>query len=168
MELSKERSGVELKFFEICQKVVPENGLKLYDLEYQPAQQLLRIYVYDETTKTAVIEDCVKVDRALTPYIEEESWIPDALVLEVSSPGIYRHLSQKEHFEMSFGEMVLVTLRGDLDAELIAKNPKVFKNKKLRLELLGLEEENVEFAFEDINFKVPLDNIKKIILDPEL
>lgn len=168
MQLIKERSGVELKFFELCQKVIPENGLKLYDLEYQPAQQLLRVYVYDPSTKTAVIEDCVKIDRALTPFIEEESWIPDALVLEVSSPGIYRHLSQKEHFEMSFGEMVLVTFNGDLDPELVKKAPKVLKNRKVRLRLEGILENEVEFALEDIIFKVPLDKIKKIILDPDL
>ena len=59
MDIVKNRIGVEKKFWELCLSVVQEQGLALYDLEFLPGQKLLRLYIMNPETKSAVIEDCI-------------------------------------------------------------------------------------------------------------
>ena len=67
MELEIKRSNLEQKFFELTEKIVHENNYALYDVEYHSGSSTLRVFIMDPETKTAVIEDCVKVDRAFDP-----------------------------------------------------------------------------------------------------
>lgn len=167
MELQKNRSELELKFLDLCHKILSENGLELYDLEYIPSTQLLRVFIYNKDTKTADLEDCVKIDHAFSPYCEEEDWIPESLTLEVSSPGMFRELSLEPHFKMSEGEMVSFTLKANLDDETIKLKPSYFKNKKLRAMFVKLEGDKASFIHDEIPFNVELNKIKKIQLDPD-
>ena len=79
----EEPTALEKKFLEVCAPVVTEQGLELYELEYISGSQLLRLYVENPVSKSANLEDCVKVDRAMTEVVEANNWMPDALVLEV-------------------------------------------------------------------------------------
>ncbi len=106
------RTGMEQKFYEACEGVVRECGYLLYDFEYLGAQKVLRIFIMDEESSSAVIDDCVKVDRALSPVFEENDWIPEDITLEVSSPGIYRKLKTKQHYDWSLGRRIQVKFRG--------------------------------------------------------
>ena len=62
MVLKEERQGLEKKFFELSVKVVAEQGLQIYDMDYFPGSGEWRIFIFNEGTDTAVIEDCVRVD----------------------------------------------------------------------------------------------------------
>ena len=117
------REGIEKKFFEMCLECVEAQGLELYDLEYIKGQKTLRLFIMNKETKTANLDDCILVDRSLTPYFEENTWIPEDVTLEVSSPGIYKKLRLKEHFEMVLGERVKLKFRGNLEGV----DPKVAK-----------------------------------------
>ncbi|MBP9673975.1 MAG: hypothetical protein KBD63_02685 [Bacteriovoracaceae bacterium] len=70
MEREVVRNELEQKFFELCNLVVQEQGLCLYDLFYNASSALLRLFIMNKKTGTALIEDCVKVDSALSPYFE--------------------------------------------------------------------------------------------------
>ena len=54
------------------------------------------------------IDDCEKVSRAFSEKLDEEDFIPDAYILEVSSPGLGRALKKDRHLERSLGEEVEV------------------------------------------------------------
>ena len=157
MDISLTRTGKEAKFFDIAQTIVKDQGLTLYDLEYLKGSSTLRVYIMDEQTGSAVIEDCVKVDKAFTPYCEEEDWIPNDFVLEVSSPGVYRHLRCLEHFEWAKDERVSLTLTKQVKGQ----NKLTGNIKEVRAEsvVMDLADEEVEVNYIDI---------KKAILDPEL
>ena len=101
MELAKSLSKTEQRYTDLSLKVIEECGLELYDLEFAAGSSTLRVFIRDPQTNSAEIDDCVKVDRAFSPYCEELEWIPDNFVLEVSSPGIYRGLKKLEHFEVA-------------------------------------------------------------------
>ena len=146
-----ERKGLEKKFFELVQDVVKGEGYELYDLEYLTGQKLLRLYIMDPETQTVVIEDCVQVDRALTEPFEQNDWIPEDVVLEVSSPGIYRKLRNKQHFEWSLEKRIALKYRGDLDFGEESKN-RALKGQNLIGFLKGV---NGESDFE-ITLEVPL------------
>ena len=139
------------------------SSLKLYDLEYQTGSLLLRVYIINPETLTAEIGDCVKVDHALTLPLQE-SWVPDGITLEVSSPGIFRSLKTDWHFSMSINRRVklrlmkpLLAIRGKTEGkffELIG-TLKNFNAGKLSLELehprleveeIFVDKENIQIA----------------------
>jgi ribosome maturation factor RimP len=169
MDINQERSGLEKKFFLMCEPVVQEAGYRLYDLEYVTTQKLLRLYIQDPRTGSALIEDCVKVDHALTPAFETETWIPDDVVLEVSSPGVYRHLANLEHFRMTVGEIVAVVIMGQLSDEQVANAPKGIKGeKKFRGKLLEVGTEDFTIEVKNFPLKLTYKQVKKVNLDPDL
>ena len=154
----------------MCEPVVQETGYRLYDLEYVTAQKLLRLYIQDPRTGSALIEDCIKVDKALSPAFETETWIPVDVVLEVSSPGVYRHIANLEHFKMSIGEMVAVVITGQLSDEQVTDAPKGLKkgDKKFRGKLLEAGQDDYTIEVNGFSLKLNYKQTKKVNLDPDL
>lgn len=169
MDIQKERAGLEKKFFLLCEPVVQEAGYRLYDLEYLTGQKLLRLYIEDPRTKTALIDDCVKVDHALSPAFETETWIPEDVVLEVSSPGIFRELTTLEHFKTFVNEIVMVIIMGKLTEEQTAGAPKGVKGeKKIRGVLSAVTEQGITMDIQGFKLNLEFPQIKKVTLDPDL
>ena len=169
MDINQERSGLEKKFYLMCSPIVQEAGYGLYDLEYIATQKILRIYIQDPRTGSALIEDCVKVDKALGPSFESETWIPEDIVLEVSSPGVYRHLANLEHFKMSVGEKLSVVIVGQLGEEQLKDAPKGIKGeKKFRGKLLEVGAEDFTIEVKNYPLKLTYKQVKKVNLDPDL
>lgn len=169
MDIKQERSGLEKKFYLMCEPVVQEAGYRLYDLEYVSTQKLLRLYIQDPRTGSALIDDCVKVDHALTEPFEKEEWIPEDVVLEVSSPGVYRNIANLEHFKMSVGEIVAVVIMGQLSDEQTEGAPKGIKGeKKFRGKLLEVGNEDFTIEVKNFPLKLTYKQVKKVNLDPDL
>lgn len=169
MDIAQERTGLEKKFYLMCEPVVQEAGYRLYDLEYVATQKLLRLYIQDPRTGSALIEDCVKVDHALDAPFESETWIPEDVVLEVSSPGVYRHLANLEHFKMTIGEIVAVVIMGQLTDEQVEGAPKGVKGeKKFRGKLLEANDETYTIEVKGFPLKLTYKQTKKVNLDPDL
>lgn len=166
MDLNEERRGLEKKFFELCQGVVRECGFVLYDLDYIVGQKLLRLYIMNPATKTALVDDCVAVDRALTPYIESETWMPSSLTLEVSSPGAERYLRSLEHFEWVVGKkisLVLFKSLGDIAGKDLPKSVK--GSKKVIVSLRSVTRDRLEVEVEENQVLIPFEAIKKANLE---
>ncbi len=169
MDINQERAGLEKKFFLMCEPVVQETGYRLYDLEYIATQKVLRLYIQNPSTGSALIEDCVKVDNALSPAFETETWIPEDIVLEVSSPGVFRHISNLEHFKMSLGEVLAVVIMGQLSDEQLVNAPKNLKGeKKFRGKLLEVSDETFTIEVKGFPLKINYKQVKKVNLDPDL
>ncbi len=78
----------------------------LWDVEYvkEGADYYLRCYIDKEGGIT--IDDCVDVSRELSDLLDEQDFIADAYILEVSSPGLGRKLKKDKEFERSIGRKV--------------------------------------------------------------
>tara|TARA_Y100000590_G_scaffold470750_1_gene669290 strand:- start:60665 stop:61147 length:483 start_codon:yes stop_codon:yes gene_type:complete len=159
---------MDKKFFELCQKVVSAEGLEIYDLDYLPGSHELRLYIQNPETRTAVIEDCIKIDKAMTPYIEEEEWMPSELTLEVSSPGVYRNLTSLEHFKIVEGQNVQLTLKKKLDDDLEGLPKKLKGQKKIIGTLIEVLEEGIALEIEDLKINLKYDEIKKANLEVDI
>ncbi len=171
MELVKKRTGIEAKFYDLCVDVVKEQGFALYDVEYIAGSCTLRVYIMNEETKTAVIENCIQVDRAMSPHFDEEtgkSWIPKDIVLEVSSPGVFRSLKTREHFMLAQGEIIKCVIQGNLSPEIVEAAPKALKKaKSFRGKLVQITDENILLNVSDFEFSLDFEQIKKASLDPD-
>jgi ribosome maturation factor RimP len=168
MILQKERTGLEKKLFDLSQKVVTDQNLKLYDLEFLQSSGILRVFIIDEKTDTALLDDCIRVDHAFSPYFESEDWIPENITLQVSSPGIYRKLTSLEHFKASVGKRVKSIFLRAL-GETVKDAPKKLQGAKIvTADVLNVTEEAIALKEGDFEFSVNFLDIKKANLDVNL
>ncbi len=168
MELVKKRSGLEEKFYNLVTEVIPTTGLELYEMTYNPSNSTLVVFIIDPKTNTAVIEDCVKVDRAFSEPFEELSWIPENIRLEVSSPGMYRKLYGLKHFESALDQRISVTLGkkavldDSLPKSILSMNPLIGLLEEVK------EDKEIVLNIEDSQVTISFEDIKKANLEPEL
>jgi ribosome maturation factor RimP len=168
MQLIEQREGMEKKFFDLCQKVVHDNQLELYDLEYFPGNGQLRLFIMNPQTGSALIEDCVKIDHALTPFIDSETWMPSRLTLEVSSPGLFRTLRTREHFQMNIGRPVLAVI-GKMEASKLATLPKEVKTRRQILGTLQVvESEGFVLETQGQKYQFNFLEIKQANIEPNI
>ncbi|MSN95830.1 ribosome maturation factor RimP [Campylobacter sp. FMV-PI01] len=88
--------------------LVKECGLNLYDTEVvnENGRAIFRVYITKDGGVN--LDDCEKVSRILSPIFDVEPPLNGDYNLEVSSPGLERVLSKKEHFLKSIGENLKV------------------------------------------------------------
>ncbi len=158
MDAVRERKGIEKKFYELSIKIVENQGYKLYDLDYLTGNSELRLYIYNPETNTALIEDCVKVDKAFDPHLEED-WVPESLTLQVSSPGLFRSLKCLEHFKMAKGENVKMILSQSVEG---------LKDKKLMGKVIEIVDEKVKVEIDGNHYLIPISHVKKANLETEI
>lgn len=104
------REDYELKTERLVEPLMEENNFELVDVEYvrEGSNWFLRVYIDKEGGIT--VDDCELVSRALSDKLDEEDFIPDAYILEVSSPGLGRQLKKDKDFKRSIGQDVEVKL----------------------------------------------------------
>ncbi len=83
--------------------IVAANGCGIYDVEYvkEGSDWYLRAYI-DKPEGVSIV-DCENVSRAFSDKLDQEDFIPDAYILEVSSPGLGRALRKDRHLEKIVG-----------------------------------------------------------------
>jgi ribosome maturation factor RimP len=100
------KADIEAKTTELVMPIIEANGLELVDVEYvkEGSDYYLRIYADKEGGIN--IGDCEIVNRALSDLLDEDDYIKDAYILEVSSPGLTRPLKKENDFKRSIGKIV--------------------------------------------------------------
>ena len=101
------REEYETRTEKILEPIMTENNFELVDVEYvkEAGNWYLRAYVDKEGGIT--LDDCELVNRAWSDIMDEQDFIPDAYILEVSSPGLGRQLKKEKDFKRSIGEDVV-------------------------------------------------------------
>lgn len=109
------RENYEAKTEELLLPIVDQYGVEIYDVEYvkEGADYYLRAYI-DKPEGVNII-DCENVSRALSDALDKVDFIPDAYILEVSSPGLGRTLKKDKHLLKSIGESVEIKLFKPID-----------------------------------------------------
>ncbi len=104
------REDYESKTESLLQPIAEANGVSIYDVEYvkEGADYYLRAYI-DKPEGVNII-DCENVSRALSDALDKADFIPDAYILEVSSPGLGRSLKKDKHLAASIGQEVEIKL----------------------------------------------------------
>ena len=100
------RGVYEKKTEEVLIPITEEYGVSIYDVEYVKEGEDWYLRVYLDKEDGINIIDCENVSRKLSERMDEEDFIEDAYILEVSSPGLGRTLKKQRHFEASLGEEV--------------------------------------------------------------
>ena len=109
------REEYETRTEELLKPIVEANNVSIYDVEYvkEGSDYYLRAYI--DKPEGVNITDCENVSRALSDALDREDFIPDAYILEVSSPGLGRTLKKDKHLQASIGEEVEIKLFKPID-----------------------------------------------------
>ena len=93
----------ETKAESLILPILEAEGLTLWDMEYvrEGSNMILRAYIDKEGGVD--INDCEKVSRAFSDALDNADFIPDAYIMEVSSPGIDRVLKKDRHLQQYIG-----------------------------------------------------------------
>ena len=149
----------EEKFYHLCKSAALEHSLEIYDLEYLNGNSIARVYISNPSTGTATLNECVLMNRTLGGLLEEEEWLPPSTTLEISSPGIGRHLSRQSHFIKALGKDISVVLK---EAVLWAK-----KGEKIIARVLAVKDEEIQLKWKEQVFSLTWEMIKKANLKEE-
>jgi ribosome maturation factor RimP len=124
--------------------------MELVDLEYrrQGRRWMLRLFIDKDGGVT--LDDCASISRELGDLLDVKDVIPQAYVLEVSSPGLNRRLRKKEDFSRFAGQKVKLQFVAPIDGR-----------RKIVGELEGIEDETVIVALPEGRCSVALKDIAK-------
>ncbi len=86
--------------------ILEENHFELVDVEYVKEGGSWYLRVYIDKPGGITVDDCEIVNRALGDLLDEEDFIEDSYILEISSPGLGRPLKKERDFARSLGEEV--------------------------------------------------------------
>ena len=151
-------TNLEEKVEKLLKGMIESLGYELYDVEYvkEGKNYFLRIYI--DKPEGIDLNDCEKVNDAISDRLDEANYIKEPYFLEVSSPGVERVLRKDKHLEQNRGEEIEIKLfkkdeNGKKEYQGILKN---FDEDKIILEQIkqGKEEpnqvQNVEIERKDI------------------
>ena len=111
--MAKADEALEKLALDVCER----HGVYIYNTEYKKegSEYFLRLFIDKDGGVT--IEDCENVSREISPMLDDLTFIKEAYIFEVSSPGIDRALTRDWHFEKVMGEEIEIKLFAPLDGK---------------------------------------------------
>jgi len=103
--------GVIARVEDFIVPLLADMDVELVDIEFRREGHgwVLRLFI--DRSGGVTLEDCTKVSREVSSYLEVEDPIEHAYHLEVSSPGLERPLKKERDFIRFSGRMARVKLR---------------------------------------------------------
>ena len=135
-------------------------GLEVVRVRYGgPGRPTLQIMIERSDRANLTVEECALASKTVSALLDVEDPIGGAYNLEVSSPGLDRPLTRIGDFERFAG----------FEAKIEMTEP-VEGRKRLRGQVLGVENGNVRISQDDVPAVVPFSTIKKakLVLTDEL
>ncbi len=132
------RESYEKRTEEILIPITEEHGCELVDVEYVKEGGTWYLRAYIDKPGGVSINDCEAVSRKLSDILDEEDYIDDSYIMEVSSPGLGRPLKKEKDFKRSLGEEVELRTYRMID-----------KQKEFTGILKSYDDDSVTVAFED-------------------
>ena len=111
------REQYEQKAEAMAEPIVTGHGFELVDVEYvkEAGTWYLRLYIDKEGGVT--IDDCETVSREFSDKLDEEDFIQDAYIMEVSSPGLGRPLKKEKDYKRSLGKEIEIRTYRPMDKQ---------------------------------------------------
>lgn len=140
----------------LVEPMIIDAGLELVDVEYikEGVHWYLRLYVDKEGGVD--LDDCAKVSHLVGETLDKKDLIPQAYMLEVSSPGLERPLKKEADFQRYQGKLIKVLTK------------EVFQGyREFTGYLAGLENGIVVLEYQGEKAQIPLEKISRAQLEIE-
>ena len=133
------------------QPIVDRYGFELVDVEYVKEGSNWYLRAYIDKDGGIFVNDCEFVHRELSDILDEQDFVEDSYILEVSSPGLLRPLKKEKDFKRSLSKEVEIRTFKKID-----------KRKEFRGVLTAYDDKTVTII-EDNDEELKLDR-KDIVL----
>ncbi len=123
------------------------------------ANRKLDVFIDSDTGVT--FEKCQSISRHLEKHLDEEGWLGDSYVLEVSSPGVSRPLQLLRQYPRNIGRVLEVSLKsgGSQKGALVAVGPQsITLEEKIRVK------EGKKKTTQVVRSDIPFEDIKKAVV----
>ena len=117
------------------------NHLFLVDLKVLPGAN---VQVFLDSDEAVLFSHCARISRYLEQEIEENKWLGEKYVLDVSSAGVGAPLVLKRQYKKNIGRTLSVQVEDD--------------HKHIKGTLVAVEDETIEISYEE---KVRVEGKKK-------
>lgn len=110
-------ASIETKIEALIEPIILELNYELYDVEYTKEGKDYYLRVYIDNKKGINLDDCEKVNNAISNILDEADYIKEQYFLEVSSCGLERVLRKDKHLASNIGKNIEINLFKPLDGK---------------------------------------------------
>lgn len=130
----KTKTDIDAKILALAEPLAADLGLRVVRVRVMNGKRST-VQIMAERIRDGLmgVDDCANLSRALSSLLEVEDPIKDAYVLEVSSPGLDRPLTDIEDYETYTGYMARIELDRFVEGR-----------KRFRGVLAGFDGDNIE------------------------
>ncbi len=132
------RESYEQRTEKFLLPLMEEHGFELVDVEFVKEAGVWYLRAYIDKEGGIAVDDCEVISRKVSDWLDEEDFIDESYILEVSSPGLGRPLKKEKDFARSIGKDVEVRLYRALN-----------KSKEYTGTLEAYDKESVTLKMED-------------------
>ena len=97
--------------------LLAQHQFELVDVEYVKEAGTWYLRAYIDKEGGIAVDDCEVISRSLGDWLDQEDFISESYILEVSSPGLGRPLKKEKDYVRSMGKDVEVRLYRAVDRQ---------------------------------------------------
>ena len=128
----------EKKTEELIQPIVESYGFELVDVEYVKEVGTWYLRAFIDKPGGIAVDDCAMVSRQFSEILDEQDYISEAYIFEVSSPGLGRPLKKDKDYDRNMGG----------DVEIRTYRP-INKQKEFVGELVAYDKKTVTIRMDE-------------------
>ena len=148
-------TSLEKRVKDLIEPIINKLNYDLYDVIYTKEGKDYYLKIFIDSNSGISLDDCEKVNNAITDILDEKDYIKQQYFLEISSAGLERALREDKHFKDNIGKLIEVRLYKNL-----------IDNKKILNGMLkDFDDESITIEVENENIKIQrkeISNIKTI------
>ena len=107
----------EQKAAELLEPILADMEFELVDVEYVKEAGTWYLRSYIDKPGGITVDDCEAVSRQFSDRLDQEDFIEDSYIMEVSSPGLDRPLKKDKDFERNLGREVEIRTYRPIEKE---------------------------------------------------
>ena len=107
----------EQKAAELLEPILADMNFELVDVEYVKEAGTWYLRSYIDKPGGITVDDCEAVSRQFSDRLDQEDFIEDSYIMEVSSPGLDRPLKKDKDFERNLGREVEIRTYRPIEKE---------------------------------------------------
>lgn len=120
-----------------------------------------KLEVFIDCDSGLTLDKCQRISRHLESHLDEQGWLGESYVLEVSSPGLDRPLKLRRQYLKNIGRRLSVTRQG---GEVTDGLLKAANEEGITLEVIVVRKEGKSKKKEQVLTEIPFDDIKKAMV----
>ena len=117
--MSEKTERIEARAEALILPIVEKQQFELVDVEYVKEAGTWYLRAYIDKPGGITVDDCELVSRAFEAELDREDLIPEAYILEVSSPGLGRPLKKEKDYQRAMGQEIEIHTYKPVDGDKI-------------------------------------------------